>query len=275
VPELPEVETIRRGLRRLEGATLADVEVRERRFRELVDDVALRRLVGRRLRRLDRRAKYLIFDFERGGGLIVHLGMSGRLFMVAVDTPLAPHDHVSWWFERDGETVELRLRDPRRFGLVAAVEAGDARDHSLFESLGPEPLGEEFSRAYVVAATRGSRRPVKNTLMDGRFVVGVGNIYASEALWAARINPRIQSGRIAAARWGRLRDAVVEVLQRAVDAGGTTLSDFRSATGDPGYFQIQLAAYGREGQQCPRCDGVIRRIVQTGRSTFYCPSCQR
>jgi len=275
MPELPEVETIRRGLRRLEGATLGDVEVRERRFRMPVDDVALRRLVGRRVRRLDRRAKYLIFDFDGAGGLIVHLGMSGRLFMVPVDTPLAPHDHVSWWFERDGETVELRLRDPRRFGLVAAFEVGESRDHPLFDGLGPEPLGDEFSDAYVVASTRGSRRPVKNTLMDGRFVVGVGNIYASEALWAARINPRIKSGRIAPARWRRLRDAVVKVLQRAVDAGGTTLSDFRGATGEMGYFQIQLAVYGREGEQCPRCGGVIRRIVQTGRSTFYCPSCQR
>lgn len=275
MPELPEVETIRRGLRRLEGATLDDVEVREQRFRIPVDDGALHRLLGRRLRRLDRRAKYLTFDFEGGGGWIVHLGMSGRLFMVPVDTPLAAHDHVSWWFERNGETVELRLRDPRRFGLVASVEDGEACDHPLFDGLGPEPLGDDFSHAYVVAATRGSRRAVKNTLMDGRFVVGVGNIYASEALWSARINPRIKSGRIGPARWARLRDAVVEVLQRAVDAGGTTLNDFRSATGDPGYFQIQLAVYGREGRQCPRCGGGIRRIVQTGRSTFYCPSCQR
>jgi formamidopyrimidine-DNA glycosylase len=275
VPELPEVETIRRGLQRLEGAILSDVEVRERRFRMPIDDAALHRLLGRRLRRLDRRAKYLTLDFEGGGGLIVHLGMSGRLFMVPVDTPLAAHDHVSWWFERDGETVELRLRDPRRFGLVASVEAGEAGDHPLFDGLGPEPLGDDFSSAYVIGATRGSRRAVKNTLMDAHFVVGVGNIYASEALWTAGINPRIRSGRIAAARWGRLRDAVVEVLQRAVDAGGTTLNDFRSATGDPGYFQIQLAVYAREGQQCHRCGGVIRRIVQTGRSTFYCPSCQR
>jgi len=274
VPELPEVETVRRGLQRLEGATLSDVEIRERRFRQVVDDASLRGLLGRRVEGLQRRSKYLLFNTEGGGGLLVHLGMSGRLFMVPPDTPLETHDHISWWFERDGETVELRFQDPRRFGLVVGCADGDLHAHPLLASLGPEPLGRDFSPDYAFAATRRSRRPVKNTLMDAGFVVGVGNIYAGEALWLAGINPKVPAGRIARARWARLHGAVVDVLERAIAQGGTTLSDFRSATGDPGYFQVQLCAYGREGEVCSRCGATIRRIVQSGRSTYYCPGCQ-
>ncbi len=274
MPELPEVETIRRGLERLEGATLRDVEVRERRFRLRIDEVVLRGLLGRRIERPGRRAKYLLFATEGGGGFIVHLGMSGRLFMVPAGAPLQAHDHVSWWFERDGEVVELRFRDPRRFGLVVSRLHGDLHSHPLFEALGPEPLGDGFSTAYVFAASRGSRRPVKNTLMDARFVVGVGNIYASEALWRARINPKAQAGRISRTRWSRLHAAVVDVLQHAISEGGTTLRDFRSASGDPGYFRNQLHAYDRDGERCSRCASSIRRIVQAGRSTYYCPGCQ-
>jgi formamidopyrimidine-DNA glycosylase len=239
-----------------------------------IDDVALRGLLGRRIARLGRRAKYLLFATEGGGGFIVHLGMSGRLFMVPAGAPLQPHDHVSWWFERDGEAVELRFRDPRRFGLVVSRPDGDLHSHPLFEALGPEPLGDGFSTAHVFAASRRSRRPVKNTLMDARFVVGVGNIYASEALWRARINPKTQAGRISRTRWSRLRGAVVEVLQHAISAGGTTLRDFRSATGDPGHFQIRLHVYDREGEPCSRCGSSIRRIVQAGRATYYCLGCQ-
>jgi formamidopyrimidine-DNA glycosylase len=274
VPELPEVETIRRGLRRLEGATLGDVEVRERAFRRDIDVEALRALLGRRVRDIGRRAKYLLFATEHGGGIIVHLGMSGRLFMVPQGTPVEPHDHVSWWLDRDGETVELRLHDPRRFGLVASCSRGDLRQHPLLAGLGPEPLEQDFSTAYAFAATRRSRRPIKATLMDARFVVGVGNIYASEALWHAGINPKTSSGRISRQRWDRLRLAVVGVLERAVAAGGTTLNDFRDADGALGYFQIELSVYGREGQGCRRCGAPVRRITQSGRSTFYCPACQ-
>jgi len=274
LPELPEVETIRRGLQRLEGAALTDVEVRERRFRRHIDDAALHKLIGRRVEKLRRRAKYVLFAMEGGGGLIVHLGMSGRLFMVPAGAPLQAHDHVSWWFERDGEAVELRFQDPRRFGLVVSRARGDLFTHPLFAALGPEPLGDAFTDDYAFEATRRSRRPVKNTLMDARFVVGVGNIYASEALWRAGINPKTRAGRMSHLRWQRLRGAVVEVLERAIAEGGTTLSDFRGATGDPGYFQVQLCAYGREAQPCSRCGTTIRRIVQSGRSTYYCPGCQ-
>lgn len=206
--------------------------------------------------------------------MVIHLGMSGRLFMVAPGTVVGPHDHVSWFFDRPEGPVELRLRDQRRFGLVISRRSGDLRDEALFRHLGPEPLSEGFSAEYAFAASRGSRRPVKNMLMDARFVVGVGNIYASEALWQARINPKTGAGRISRRRWLELRAAVRDVLRRAVASGGTTLSDFRSATGDPGYFQVQLSVYGRAGERCGRCGGRIRRIVQSGRSSFYCPGCQ-
>jgi formamidopyrimidine-DNA glycosylase len=274
VPELPEVETIRRGLTCLEGAVLQRVAVREVRLRRRVSSAALARMVGRRLETSARRAKYLLLAMSGGGGLVIHLGMSGRLFMAPPDTPLDPHDHVSWWFERSGAAVELRFRDPRRFGLVAARDRGRLRDHPLLRQLGPEPLGERFTAEYAFAASCRARRPVKNALMDPRFVVGVGNIYASESLWRAGVNPKTMAGRMSRRRWAALRDAVREVLQQAVDSGGTTLNDFRDASGDPGYFQVRLQAYGREGEACVRCGAGIRRIVQGGRSTFYCAGCQ-
>jgi len=275
VPELPEVETIRRGLKPLEAAVLRRVEVREARLRKRVRSAALAKLVGRRVESLDRRAKYLLVCMSGGGGFVVHLGMSGRLFMVPPATPLDEHDHVSWWFDLPGGGVELRYRDPRRFGLVASRSRGRLLDHPLFRHLGPEPLGERFSAEYAFSASRGVQRPVKNLLMDARFVVGVGNIYASEALWHAGVNPKSRAGRMSRRRWAELRGAVREVLERAVACGGTTLNDFRSATGDPGYFQVQLGVYGRDGEACARCGAAIRRIVQGGRSTYYCAGCQR
>lgn len=274
MPELPEVETIRRGLQPLEGAVLRRVEVREVRLRRRVSNAALAGLVGRRIESLGRRAKYLLVSMSGGGGIVIHLGMSGRLFMVPPGSPLHPHDHVSWWFGRPVGEVELRFRDPRRFGLVASRRRGSLLDHPLFRHLGPEPLGERFSEEYAFVVSRGMRRPVKNTLMDARFVVGVGNIYASEALWRARINPKTRAGSISRRRWARLRAAVREVLERAVACGGTTLSDFRSASGDPGYFQVELGVYGRDSESCGRCGATIRRIVQAGRSTYYCAGCQ-
>ncbi len=274
MPELPEVETIRSGLVVLEGSVLRGVEVRDVRLRRRVSPGALQRLVGRRLLRAGRRAKYLLLPMSEGGGLVIHLGMSGRLFMVAPGTPVGPHDHVSWRLEGAAGERELRFRDPRRFGLVAARGAGDLRADPLFRHLGPEPLGETFTAEYALAAARGSRRTIKDVLMDGRFVVGVGNIYASESLWQAGVNPKTRAGRISHRRWLRLTGAVRDVLRRAVASGGTTLNDFRSASGDPGYFQVELAVYGREGSQCSRCGLAVRRIVQGGRSTYYCCGCQ-
>ena len=274
MPELPEVETVRRGLRPLEGATLERLVVRESRLRRRVSVAALRKLTGRVVAPLDRRAKYLLMPMVDGGGMIVHLGMSGRLFMAGAGDPLGRHDHLSWWFKKQGTTIELRFRDPRRFGLVAVLQRGDLRDHPLLEKLGPEPLGDEFTADYAFMRSRGSRRPVKNALMDARFVVGVGNIYASEALWNARVNPKTAAGRISRRRWAELVHAVQDVLGRAVAAGGTTLNDFFGASGEPGYFQVRLCAYGHDGEACRRCGAPIRRIVQAGRATYYCPACQ-
>ncbi len=274
MPELPEVETVRRGLQPLEGATLERIVVRESRLRRRVSVAALRKLTGRVVAPLDRRAKYLLMPMVDGGGMIVHLGMSGRLFMADAGDPLDRHDHLSWWFKKRGATIELRFRDPRRFGSVTVLQGGQLRDHPLFEKLGPEPLGGEFTADYAFTRSRRSRRPVKNALMDARFVVGVGNIYASEALWGARVNPKVAAGRISRQRWGELVGAVRDVLRRAVAAGGTTLNDFFGARGDPGYFQVRLCAYGRSGEPCRRCGAPIRRIVQAGRATYYCPACQ-
>ena len=275
MPELPEVETIRRGLQPLEGARLMGVEVRETRLRRPVDRGALEELVGRRVGKIGRRAKYLLIRVDGGGGMVVHLGMSGRLFLLDPGEPIATHDHVSWWFDSDGIESELRFQDPRRFGLVVATAAPSIDEHALLAGLGPEPLGEGFSVAHLRAAADGSRRPVKNALMDASFVAGVGNIYASEALWRARVNPKTAAGRISARRWGAIRDAVRDVLGEAIEAGGTTLNDFRGASGDPGYFQVNLLVYDRAGSACSRCAGTIRKIVQAGRATYYCPGCQR
>ena len=275
MPELPEVETVRRGLRPLEGAILERIVVRQPRLRRRVSVGALRRLRGRVVGPLDRRAKYLLMPMTDGGGMIVHLGMSGRLFMAASAEAVDRHDHLSWWFRRRGTPIELRFRDPRRFGSVTVVARGALHDHPLLGKLGPEPLGDRFTGEYAWLRSRGSRRPVKNSLMDSRFVVGIGNIYASEALWRARVNPKVAAGRISRCRWEKLVHCVREVLGRAVADGGTTLNDFYGATGDPGYFQVRLGAYGREGEPCRRCATPIQRIVQAGRATYYCTRCQR
>lgn len=274
MPELPEVETVRLGLRPLEGAQITGVEVRERRLRHRVDVDALERFVGSRLGTLGRRAKYLLVPTSAGGGMIVHLGMSGRLFMLPPGTPLDTHDHVSWWLQTDFGAQELRFRDPRRFGLVASVDSGPLEAHPLLCRLGPEPMSDELTVDYLFARTRSSRRAAKNALMDSRFVAGIGNIYASEILWEARVNPKVAAGRISRHRWDGIRRATREVLGAAIEAGGTTLRDFRNAGGDPGYFQVQLSVYGREGAGCRRCGCPVRKIVQAGRATYYCAACQ-
>ena len=269
MPELPEVEVIRQGLLPFVGEKIKAVEVREARLRRRVSVAGLRRLVGDRIGNVERRAKYLLISTRSGGGLLVHLGMSGQLLVRRPGAPLDNHDHVRWWL--DG--VELRFRDPRRFGLVVSTSS-PLREHPLLARLGPEPFGPEFAEDYLCDRTRGSRRPVKNALMDSSFVAGVGNIYASEALWLAGVNPRRRAGRISRDRWRGIRDAVREVLRDAIEAGGTTLNDFRDATGNPGYFQVRLSVYDRAGGVCVRCRSQIRKIVQVGRATYYCARCQ-
>lgn len=277
MPELPEVETIRAGLAgRFSDPRLETIRVRERRLRIPVPVAALEELRGARIGSFGRRAKYLLLPTERGRTIVLHLGMSGRVLVVASGVAAERHDHVLFGLRDDGEEpVELRLRDPRRFGLVDVVDTDRLGAHRLFAHLGPEPLGEEFTADYLAARADGRRAPVKSFLMDARIVVGVGNIYASEALWRAGIHPTRAAGRIARKRLEGLREAVRGVLVDAIGAGGTTLRDFRDSNGNLGYFAIELEAYDREGSPCRRCGEPIRRIVQVGRATYYCAGCQR
>lgn len=274
MPELPEVEVLRRSLEpRLVGRCVEGVRVREPRLREPVSPEALaEELVGREFTRVRRRAKYLLADLSEDRTLVVHLGMSGRLSLRPAAAAQRAHEHVSVDLA-DGE--ELVFRDPRRFGLVAVARTANLDADRRFRHLGVEPLEPDFDGERLRARAEGRRGPVKSFLMNGRVVVGVGNIYASEALFEAGIHPWRSVARIARHRWDRLALAVQSVLTRAIEEGGTTLNDFEDAMGQAGYFQVSLAVYGREGESCERCDRTIRRRVQAGRSTFYCPGCQR
>ncbi len=270
MPELPEVETTRRGLvPHLVGSRLTSVRVRDPRLRWPVPPELGQVLTGARLTGLRRRAKYLLFDFDRGT-LIAHLGMSGSLRLVAPDVPPLTHDHVLLGF---GD-VELRLNDPRRFGSLHWVEA-PPETHFLLAHLGPEPLADGFDGSVLFAGSRGRRGAVKGFIMDARVVVGVGNIYATEALFRAGIRPSRSAGRIAAPRYDALAEAIRAVLAEALVMGGTTLRDFVSSDGRPGYFKQSLAAYGRGGAPCRVCGQVLRSTRIAQRATVFCASCQR
>lgn len=272
MPELPEVETTRRGIApHVEGRRVASVQVRQRRLRLEVTAGLEHTLVGQRLERIERRGKYLLLRCA-GGTVILHLGMSGSLRVTeAGGAPPGPHDHVDIGFDNG---AMLRLRDPRRFGLLVWTP-DDPRDHPLLRHLGPEPLADGFDGAWLHARARGRRTAVKPFLMDSRTVVGVGNIYASEALHGAGIHPLRAAGRISAERYEALADAIGDVLRAAIRSGGTTLRDFRGGDGQPGYFATRLAVYGRDGEPCHGCGGTIRCIRQAQRATYYCPACQR
>lgn len=273
MPELPEVEVLRRSLvPRLLDRRIERVDVRSPALREPLDRRALNRLAGRGVVELRRRAKYLLIDFEGGKTLVIHLGMSGRFTLVDPDEPAALHEHLAFYLAPPGR---LRLVDPRRFGLAFVLPTARMEADRHFAHLGVEPLGDALTPDYLRAAATGRRGPIKAFLMDARVVVGVGNIYASEALWQARVHPRRSVARIGRATWERLTEKVRGVLAAAIGEGGTTLNDFADGEGNAGYFQVSLSVYGRAGEPCPRCERVLRRIVQTGRSTFYCPGCQR
>lgn len=278
MPELPEIEVLRRSLAPvLIGETIERAEVL---FDHLREPVPVRRLArelrSARVSGVGRRAKYLLIELEGGATLVIHLGMSGRLTLVPGDAPPEPHEHVRFWL-RSGK--RLRFRDPRRFGLVLLLPTERLYEDRHFRHLGMEPLGEgerpDLNGRQLDLVRAGCRGPVKTFLMDARRVVGVGNIYACEALHRAGIHPDRSIARISRARLDRLAAAVVEVLGDAIAQGGTTLNDFANGIGDEGYFQVSLSVYGKEGESCQRCGGTIRRKVHANRSTFYCPSCQR
>lgn len=270
MPELPEVETTRRGLApHVVGRRVVEVTVREPRLRWPVTPQLSRDLPGRRIDTLTRRAKYLLLA-AGDGHLLMHLGMSGRLRVVPADTPAGLHDHLD--IRLDSGQV-MRLNDPRRFGCALWLRQ-PPDEHALIAGLGPEPLSDEFSGDWLYARSRGRRAAVKAFIMDAANVVGVGNIYASEALFEAGIHPGRPAGRIGRGRYARLAAAIKQTLARAIDAGGTTLRDYIGVDGDTGWFQLSLAVYGREGQPCPRDATPVRRRVIGQRSTFFCPRCQ-
>ena len=271
MPELPEVETTRRGLEPLlVGQRIRAAVVRDRRLRRPVPRRLPQLVAGAIIRGLTRRGKYLLVDCGTGT-LIVHLGMSGRLWVVRDGAPPAPHDHFDLVLE-NGTVV--RLRDPRRFGLVL-WQAGDPLAHALLANIGPEPLAAGFGGATLHAATRGRSAAIKHVLMDGRVVAGVGNIYANEALFHAGINPRTAAGRLTRARCTLLAEKIRETLELAIRAGGSSLRDYVRSDGMAGNFQSQFMVYDRAGGPCQRCGARIREIRQGQRSTFYCPRCQK
>jgi formamidopyrimidine-DNA glycosylase len=280
MPELPEVETVARGLKSvLEGRTIVALEQNRADLRIPFPDDLANRVIGRRVIAIDRRAKYLRLALDDGAVLVVHLGMSGRFVVRAPGSNASsPHDHLVLTAD-DG--VRYVLNDPRRFGLVALTTVAEAGKHALFAHLGPEPLGEAFVAGALTAALRGKKSPIKTALLDQRIVAGLGNIYVCEALYRARISPLRLAGTLSRKEIGRLVGAVRQVLVEAIEAGGSTLRDFVNHEGEFGYFQHRFAVYAREGKRCADCDcdigktGGVARLTQSGRSTFYCARRQR
>ncbi|MBK9035071.1 MAG: bifunctional DNA-formamidopyrimidine glycosylase/DNA-(apurinic or apyrimidinic site) lyase [Myxococcales bacterium] len=276
MPELPEVESVRRGLvrRRLRGVAIARVRssglpLRLARPQPLA---ALRRAThGRRITDVRRLGKYLLIELDGRHAVLVHLGMSGNLTTTKRATPWAPHTHVVFELT-DGR--DLRFVDPRRFGLVEVVERGREREHPSLAVLGPDPIAEGLPLEHLAQAALGRTTPVKTFILDQRVLAGVGNIYASEALWLARIAPTRPAGALTAADADALGIAIKDVLEFAIDNGGTTLRDFIGADGVPGDNGEYLLVYGRAGEPCPRCRTPIRKSVQAGRATYACPTCQ-
>ena len=270
MPELPEVETTRRGIEpHLKGRRMDAVEVRDSRLRWPVPD-AVQQACGQRVRAVERRAKYLLIRME-SGTLMLHLGMSGSLRVVPAGHEPGKHDHVDLHID-NGQLI--RFNDPRRFGSLLWLDSND-EDHPLLSDLGPEPLSADFSGDYLWQCSRQRRVAVKSFVMNGHVVVGVGNIYASEALFRAGIHPLRAAGRISKLRYQWLASSIRDVLEEAIRQGGTTLRDFASSDGQPGYFGQDLAVYGREGLPCIQCQSPLRQRRIGQRASYYCSKCQR
>lgn len=275
MPELPEVETTRRGIEPyLVTQTVTKLHLRERRMRWPVEDTVLA-LEGKTITSVRRRAKYILIE-SSAGTLILHLGMSGSLRICPQETELRKHDHFIAQLD-SGSHLEMRLHDPRRFGAVLWHDQsdGDIQLHPLLKNLGPEPLSDAFTPASLIESSRGRKTSIKQHVMNNHVVVGAGNIYACEALFRSGIHPTRQAGKVSAARLEKLTENIRAVLTEAIKQGGTTLRDFVNEQGNPGYFKQRLNVYGREGEPCRDCGSTIKRIVISNRSTFYCPKCQR
>ncbi|MGI3184771.1 bifunctional DNA-formamidopyrimidine glycosylase/DNA-(apurinic or apyrimidinic site) lyase [Nioella aestuarii] len=287
MPELPEVETVRRGLAPvMEGERIRKADIRRPDLRWPFPPDMAARLTGARVDRLRRRSKYILADLDTGETLLIHLGMSGRMLVSGAqgrdmpgqfhhDHP-APekHDHVV--LDMEGG-ARITFNDPRRFGAMDLMETALQDTHPLLSAIGPEPFGNAFDGPYLAARLKDRKMPIKSALLDQRIVAGLGNIYVCEVLFRAQISPKRQAGRIATQRCEALVPIIRDVLSEAIEAGGSSLRDHRQTDGELGYFQHNFQVYGREGAPCatPGCSATIRRIVQSGRSSFYCPSCQR
>lgn len=283
MPELPEVETVRAGLTpSMEGQVIRQADVNRPDLRWPFPENMAARLTGATVTALRRRSKYILADLSTGETLIIHLGMSGR--MTVSGDPLgqfhhdhpAPekHDHVVFHMANG---ARITFNDPRRFGAMDLAPTATLEDHWLIKPIGPEPLGNIFNEAYLIQALSGKKTPIKTALLDQRIVAGLGNIYVCETLYRAHINPKRKAGQLSKARVASLVPIIRAVLSEAIAAGGSSLKDYRQADGELGYFQHGFQAYNRESHPCqtPDCAGTIARIVQSGRSTFYCPKCQR
>lgn len=283
MPELPEVETVRRGLSPvMEDQIITQARVNRPDLRWPFPERMAERLTARRVLRLRRRSKYILADLDSGETLLIHLGMSGR--MTVTGDPLGrfvnehpqaeKHDHVVLDMANG---ARITFNDPRRFGAMDLLNTETAHTHKLLASLGPEPLGNDFHEQHLIDAFRGRQSPVKSVLLEQRIVAGLGNIYVCEALYRAGLSPRRKAGNISSVRVASLVPIIRQVLSDAIEAGGSSLRDFRQANGELGYFQHRFDVYGREGLPCraPDCGETIRRITQSGRSSFYCAKCQR
>ena len=273
MPELPEVEVIRQGLARcLSGRRITAIAWSGQKLRLPVPRGRLIRWCkGATILSVERRAKYLLLRLDNSALLIIHLGMSGRLGLFAADARPARHDHLRWRLDDDRE---LRLNDPRRFGSVQVLEPGGEQEGVIFRGPGREPFATAFSTAYLLEKAARRQQPVKNFLMDGRVVAGIGNIYASEILFAAGIAPAKPAAGLTSQAWQKIIVCSRQVLERAIASGGTTIADYVDSSGRPGYFQLELAVYGRAGQACRACGVAIQRQVMAGRATYFCPRCQ-
>ncbi len=275
MPELPEVEVTRRGLlASLTGRRIIEVAWSTHRLRcDLPHELLWRHIAGQTIVTIDRRAKYLLFRMESGAVLLAHLGMTGKFGIVHGETPLHRHDHLRLRLD-DGS--EMRYNDSRRFGLIVVwpeVEAA-AFEEEFSHREGLEPLGPDFTADRLLHLAQGRKTPVKALLMNARLIAGIGNIYANETLFAAGIHPRTPAGVLIRGDWQRIVSAAIDILERAIEAGGSTIADFLGASGNPGYFQFQLNVYGRKGLPCPRCNRAIEKTALAGRATYSCPSCQ-
>jgi formamidopyrimidine-DNA glycosylase len=283
MPELPEVETVRRGLIPvMEGQVIAAASVNRPNLRWPFPPNMAARLTGQRVIALRRRSKYILADLSSGETLLIHLGMSGRMLISGAQIGAfhhehpapAKHDHVVLDMAAG---ARITFNDARRFGAMDLMSTATAEDHPLLAALGPEPLGNSFDDDYLVARLRDRNTPIKSALLDQHIVAGLGNIYVCEVLFRAGISPKRRAGQIAAPRVRSLVPLIRQVLSEAIEAGGSSLRDYRQADGELGYFQHRFQVYGCEGQPCakPHCKGIIARVVQSGRSSFYCPTCQR